>query len=388
MEVEVALAVSPRDWADALHRFLADHGGARVRLQVMGPEDAVGERYHVLVVDDITSFLTPRLVEQVQAGGRRVLGVYDPEEFPDGKHRLIEWGVDDVIEADAEPDEFLRVIGRLRLEGFEAPAAPAQTGRAAGADPERGRVTVVGAPMGGCGATEVAVGLACHLGRNGGTVLVDADDLAPAVAQRLGLPLHPNLLTAVDAAQHRTGRLFEALQTPIGAPVRVLAGLPSSRQWNQLRPGEVLDVVAQLAGASPEVVVNIGSRIEETGMSGGPPRLGLGRTILEAAGTVLVVGAPTPVGVVRLLDWIAELEAFRPGGAVHVAVNRAPVSRYKRGEIAREVGRTYRPASLHFLPADRAVEAAAWEASPVGRGLFVKAVAALARSLEPGRIVR
>lgn len=38
IETELALAMSARNWADELHRFLADHGGARVRVTAMGPE--------------------------------------------------------------------------------------------------------------------------------------------------------------------------------------------------------------------------------------------------------------------------------------------------------------------------------------------------------------
>lgn len=54
-DIEIALAVSTRRWSDPLHRFLVDHGGARVRLYVMRPEDAFSERFDVLFIDDICS---------------------------------------------------------------------------------------------------------------------------------------------------------------------------------------------------------------------------------------------------------------------------------------------------------------------------------------------
>ncbi|MEX0657860.1 MAG: hypothetical protein WD080_01885, partial [Egibacteraceae bacterium] len=78
-EPEIALAASPRDWAQRLHRHLADHGGARVRATVLHPHDALAETYAVLVVDDTTSFLSHRLLDELRRTGRRVLGVYDPD---------------------------------------------------------------------------------------------------------------------------------------------------------------------------------------------------------------------------------------------------------------------------------------------------------------------
>ncbi|HSL25070.1 MAG TPA: hypothetical protein VLA54_02225, partial [Acidimicrobiia bacterium] len=89
-EIEIALAVSAREWPDRIHRFLADHGGARVRAQILTPEDALAESYAILVIDDVSSFLTPRLVADLQLRRRLVLGVFDPADGPDGKERLRE----------------------------------------------------------------------------------------------------------------------------------------------------------------------------------------------------------------------------------------------------------------------------------------------------------
>ena len=102
-ETELAIALSARDWPDRLRHFLADHGGARVRVAAMGPEDLLVEAYHILLIDDICSFLTPRLIDLVAQQGRVVLGVYDPAEFADGKDRLLECGVADVVEAGCPP---------------------------------------------------------------------------------------------------------------------------------------------------------------------------------------------------------------------------------------------------------------------------------------------
>ncbi|MDP9021694.1 MAG: hypothetical protein M3N57_03140, partial [Actinomycetota bacterium] len=111
-EPEIAIVVSPRDWAERLHRFVADHGGARVRARVLDAREALNDDYLVLVAEDLTSFLTPRLVAELRRRDRRVLGVYDPAE-PWGRERLTEVGADEVIDLTATPEEFLRVIQAL-----------------------------------------------------------------------------------------------------------------------------------------------------------------------------------------------------------------------------------------------------------------------------------
>ena len=59
---DIALAASARDWPDRLHRFLLDHGGGRVVDRIMTPDQATGSSFDVLLIDDVCSFLTPRLV--------------------------------------------------------------------------------------------------------------------------------------------------------------------------------------------------------------------------------------------------------------------------------------------------------------------------------------
>ncbi|MBW3620932.1 MAG: hypothetical protein KY461_11850, partial [Actinobacteria bacterium] len=200
MTPEIAIVVSPRDWAEGLHRFVADHGGARVRARVLDGREALDEGYQVLVAEDLTSFLTPRLVAELRRRGKRILGVFDPVE-PWGRERLLELGADDTIESTATPEQVLRAVdalaitaavdldaelaglgaaGRHRPDGA-TPGAGADAATAAPGD--LGTVVAVGGPAGAPGATEVALGLA-HATRRLGrpTVLVDADDVAPSLA--------------------------------------------------------------------------------------------------------------------------------------------------------------------------------------------------------------
>lgn len=375
MDTELALALSARNWADELHRFLADHGGARVRITAMGPEDLIGESFDVLLIDDSCSFLTPRLVELVKAAGRQVIGVYDPSEFADGKDRLLECGVADVVEAGAHPDEFLRVISEVALMVDVSPTIEMSPGGVGDeSKPSRRRsLFAVGGPPGGAGSTEVAIGLAIGLGERGSkVVLVDCDETNPSVAQRLGLAIHPNIRTAIDVLEHRTGSLIGVLQAV--DPIAVVPGLPNVQDWPEVRPAQVSDLLTELAGLFDHVVVNVGSHVEGLDASGSRERFGISRRVISMSDRIIAVGLPTPVGVTRTLGWFAEVRRIAGSTQIDLLVNRAPRAQFLRGELVEEITRTYRPASLEFLPSDQAVERAGWDGVPVRRGRFKRSL--------------
>lgn len=383
---DVAIVVSPRGWAERLHRFIADHGGARVRARILDGREAVDHPYTVLVVDDLTSFLTPRLVEAVHDRGRRVLGVFEPSE-PWGRQRLEELRVDEILPADTGPEAFLRAIEGLgagveldrELVALVEDGGPQPPG---GSEPDgHGVITAVGGSAGGPGATEIAIGLAtCLEGDGAPAVLVDADVDAPCIAQRLGLALHPNVRTAIDAVEHRSGTLTGSLQRLPRGPA-VLAGLADRRETPQLRPSELLAVLVELAALYRHVVVDIGCRLPR---SGAPDTAGTSvpDAVLERADRIVGVGAPTPVGVARLLAWTADVRGITPLTPTHLVISRAPGGRFKRGELSEEVRRTAGVSGVAFVPVDRRVEQAAWRGTTVGSGPFSRAVGALVEELE------
>jgi MinD-like ATPase involved in chromosome partitioning or flagellar assembly len=366
-EIEVAIAVSARVWPDRLHRFLADHGGARVRAQVLAPEDALAETYEVLIIDDVSSFLTPRLVQELQRRQRMVLGVFDPADGQDGKERLRECGVDQVIESAASAEEFVVAVRALvALAPFE---------RVDQADePEEftsgGRLIAVGAAPGGCGATEVAISIATRLSRSGPTVLIDVDEVAPSVAQRLSLRLLPNLRTAIDVIQHRRGDLRRSLQA-IG-DISVLCGFSGERDWSEIRPIELHDVISELRGGFRFLVANVGPLVEGGG-PGEEERMRLSRSVVAAAEDVVGVGLGHPVSVSRTIAWSIAASSLNPGATRSLLINRAPRSFYRRGEIRLEVARAT-GLRVEFLPSDDRVEAASWIGRPVASGKFRRAV--------------
>lgn len=374
MDADIAIVVSPRDWAERLHRFVADHGGARVRARVLDAREALEAGYAVLVAEDLTSFLTPRLTDELHRMGRRVVGVYDPAE-PWGRERLVELGVDEHIRSDAEPDEFLRIVQALAatLELDDELSALVEGGVERQEPPLRGLVVAVGGPFGGTGTTEVAVAVAHALTSRGERVaLVDADDVAPSVAQRLGLALHPNLRSAIDRVEQRTGPLGDVLQVVEGT--RVLPGLTTPHDWHAVRSLEVAAVIDALAADNDALVVDIGHGIEDLAVLTGQGRHATSRTALAAADVLVAVALPTPIGVARLLQWVTEARGTAPDAVTHVVVNRVDAGPSVRGDLELEIRRVLDAATVSFLPADPRVPRAAWDGRLVRDGPFDRSV--------------
>lgn len=381
VEPSIALVFSPEIWVEELHRYLADHGGARIRQIVMEPSVALEEEYDTLVVSHRWPALSRPLIAGVHDRGRHVLGVFDPEE-PHGRDHLHALGVDATISASSAVAEFVAVLGGLGCgddgvasrpvaelvlldSGFGAPASGA------------GAITAIAGPP-GAGTTEIAIELARGVAARGNdVVLVDADESRAAIATRLALPTEPNLRNALDAVEHGLGDLTAAV-IPVGsARLRVLGGLPGADAAAHVRAGEVVDVLKAFAG-STHVVADLGSTWSH----------GIASAVVHEADVLVGVGAGTPVGVSRLLAWIAELRTGAVRAPVHLVVNCAPTDRFRRNEIATEIGRTFEPASLMFVPFDRKVDAAAWHGALVARGSFTASLAPLGELVCPRPVTR
>lgn len=384
-EPEVALVFSPEQWVETLHRHFADHGGVRVRQVVMDPALALEEAYDILVVSHRWPALTRAFVDALHGRRRRVLGVFEADE-PVGREFLLSLDVDDVIDSGASMNEFVAAIVSLQAaihheSGDETNGAPTTALPASATDELDSALIAVGGPPGG-GTTEIAVELArtLHAGKTP-VALVDADEVVPAVAQRLGLPIEPNLRTAIDAVEHGGGDVdTPVLAGPDG--VHVLCGLPNVAAWSQVRPAEVIDVIRALCRGHRFVVADVANRLEDVG-GGARSRYGISREVVARASVLVGVGQATPVGVTRLLAWVADVRVLNADAPVHLVVNRAPADAFVQAEITDEIRRTYPPASLTFVPHDRRVELAAWDGIAVARGPFVKAVAELTLLVAP-----
>jgi hypothetical protein len=371
-EPTIALVFTADAWVEELHRHCTDHGGARVRQVLIDPVLALEEQYDVLVVGHRWPSLTHGLVDDLHTRGRSVLGVYERDE-PAGRDWLAAVGADATVAVDNGPSGIVAALralhdGRAGGRGGgrhrDEPAVPGRTAP----------VIVVSGPAGG-GATEVAVALASSLPD---ALVVDADDVAPAIAPRLGLAIEPNLRTALDAVEYEAGALADHVVTLAGFATSVLAGLPSVATWRQVRPADVLRLLERAGALAAHVVVDVSGLLEDLPVSMARPRHALSRALVVEADAIVAVGAASPVGVTRLVGWIGAARALAPRTPVHAVVNRAPKGAFTKGEFVDEVGRAFGVASVTVAPHDRRVERAAWDGTVVTRGPFVRAVGQVA----------
>jgi MinD-like ATPase involved in chromosome partitioning or flagellar assembly len=365
-EPEIALVFSADPWVEALHRHCSDHGGARLRQLLVDPELALDEEYTTLVTGHRWPALTPALVDELHRHGRTVLGVWDRGE-PDSRALLVAVGVDGLVASDAAPREIVDAITALPRANELRPAsidAPVEV--------RGGRRFVVGGPT-GAGSTEIAIGLAHALHKRGQrSVLVDVDDSAPGVAPRLGLPLEPNICTAVDAVEYRTGSLSDAVTRR--ADFDVVSGFPAPSGWTRLRPPEVLRVVHALALEYEAIVLDVAAPVRHERASGDGKPHALTGAVMTEADVLLGVASANPVGVGRFVAWLADVLPFAREAELHVVVNRAPPSAYRRGEIRSEILACVQPRTFAFVPTDRRVDDAAWSGAVARTGSFARAL--------------
>ncbi len=374
-EPDVAIVFTPELWVEELHRFFADHGGARVRQLIVDPALALSEQYAVLIVSWRWPAMTRGLVAQLHDQGRRVLGVGDSEE-PAAQELLESWGVDAVVSCDAAHHEFLAavlLVSDADTDGLIAPRERGESIVAAAPFP-----LIVAAGPGGSGTSEIALELA----RAYPGLLVDCDEMSPSVAPRLGLAIEPNLRTAIDAAEHGLGAIDDCVVLDPGRDVEVVAGLANVRAWTQVRSTEVVRTLRAL-NRERAVVVDTSSAIDDVGTTS-RSRYEVTRGVLLEADAICTVGLATPVGIVRLLTWIADLCALRPEAPIHIVLNRAPSDRFRRAELVDEVTRAFRGSSITIGPDDRRVNSAVWAGSCVRTGPFTRAIAQVADAIADG----
>ncbi len=363
-EPAVAVGSSQRPWVADLMSYAQDHAGVRVVGTVLSSQEAVEQPYDVLLIDDTTSYLTKRLIDRVQLMRRIVIGVFESTRGDVGRSKLLDMGVDAVIDAESSPKEFLARIRSITdqklVDRDFAEIVADENGQVEiadgsyimGATPEaepaeiKRSITVV---SGSNGVAEVAVGIAAQIARSGApVVVVDLDTLEPAIAQRLGMQLSPNVLTAVEALRFSGDIGATVMSHDVG--FGVVAGLPTPREWEACGADDTADLVNVLAERHTNVILRLNRHLEDLSPFGvTASRFGVARRVLGEADQLVVVGDPSPTGVTSVLAWIGDARAIS-GQPVHVVMNHCGRSLFQQGEITEEIGRTFRAASVTFAP--------------------------------------
>ncbi|MCP5028945.1 MAG: tyrosine-protein kinase family protein [Actinomycetia bacterium] len=391
----VGVAPSGRLWRGDLQRHIRDHETDVVVRVVRDLDGARHDELDVLVVDDDTSFLSLPLVADLNRQGVGVVGVFDPHEAEGhGRHHLEQMGVGAQIDGGLDPGLLLHELRSHRRDpvvtfGFEAVMGGSSVAPASHPGRRGPIVAVGGAP--GVGRTEVAIALASSLSRPGARwLLVDADDVGPSVARRLGLPLHPNLVTALEIQRgvqiqvegDPVANCFERAVAPAGNRLfDVVTGIINRRDWSLLDPDEIEFVLEEFRRRGGGIVLDCGPLVED--LERWVDRFACARASLALANRVVGVLDGSPAGLVRFLDWLDDVGDLDVGPVVAV-VNRSPGGSRQRLDLERELRACAgaRVTDIVHAPVDGRVARAAWDATPVTRGPFRRSVDGLARLLQ------
>ncbi len=397
----VGVALSSRPWRGTLQRHCRDHELDMIVTPLHQGADAFEGAIDVLVVDDDTSWLSAPFVDRAREAGIVVIGLFDPDDGDGyGLHHLRRLGVELALRADLDVEDLVNVARRHRPDPeldrrfveLLTEAVPPANSRT---------LVAVGGPA-GAGATEVCLGLAAVWSgpRTGFAshrpLVVDVDETHPSLACRLGLALHPHLLTAVDVHRREVvsidaavppslldcsaHRIGDRAHRPTGLPFDVIVGLVSRDDWSLVRPDDVADLLDRAAGEWPAVFVRLGPQLED--LSRFVPRYELSRRCASVADRVIGVCDASASGVLRFVDWLVDALAVIGDRSVDVVVNRAPRSPSVRHQLVDQIRSAAgdRLGLVVCAPHDRRVERANWDARVSGNGPFLNALRGLDRA--------
>jgi MinD-like ATPase involved in chromosome partitioning or flagellar assembly len=235
-----------------------------------------------------------------------------------------------------------------------------------------GRIVAVWGAAGAPGRTTVATGLAVDLARCGHRVaLLDGDAWSASVAQLLGLEESPSVTQAARLAGEGWPQPLDACLQAGPAGCAVLAGLPRSELWPEVRERAWSAVLDAARAAADVVVVDVAAPIEEDEelvVDRAPYRRNtMTLRALRAADHVLLVTGSDPVALRRGIVAHRTLADAHPDVARHarIVVNRAGRTARRLQESSTQVSEwTGRP-PVAFLPVEPAFERVVWEARPL-----------------------
>jgi Mrp family chromosome partitioning ATPase len=390
-------------WATTLRGHINDHVVAMTAISLRDPAGVVDGDLDVdvIVVDDAVCLFTSSDVGGAAQRDIRSIGLHDPVQGR-GESYLRDLGVDLVMSTDTPPSEIVESIRRLApAPSMRRPApndrrgAPHHRGPSGiAADTagtaEQAAVTLVSGTSGGIGTTEATILLAGRFAQRSATLVIEADELAPSMASRLGLQADRNLNGALALVAQGHYPFPECL-TPgrdDGAPhphlgFHVVAGPTNPGGPPPANPIHLRRLIEAAENSFSEVIVEIGPVISATGDSA-HDRFAAGRAAVVAADRLVAIAAPNPEGVSRLLNWLAVVRTMAPDTPAWAAFGLVPRSRFVRSALAEGLRHRLGGTSLrgfdaiHLLPVEPMSAKAGWNGVLVPRGGLRRAVNVLA----------
>ncbi len=386
--ISLGLALSTRSWRGVLQRHCRDHVADVNASLLRDVLDAASGDVSVVILDDDTSWLSVPAMTQMRDAGVVVIGLYDPAESDGhGERHLQRLGIDVVRPCSLEVEELIETVRSMAPDQHVAERFSELVEIEDDRIPRSDRqILAVGGPA-GAGATEVSIALS-QLWGGVRPLLIDVDETNPSIARRLGLAIHPHIITAVEALRGERFSFDDERDTidsclarsVVGSrslPFDVIVGLASRDDWSLLRPDDVGALVEELSARWSVVVARLGPNLEDLARHGN--RYEVSRTVVRRATRIVGVCDGTTVGALRFFDWLVDVVSLADETPIDLVINRCPASPTARTQLLLQIDEIAGPriGDVVMCRRDKRVERAAWDADLVARGSFLKAIGGL-----------
>lgn len=412
MSVPVVVLLGATSWEGAFVAGLA-HPASRVEVarRCVDTADLLAASATGVAAVAIVGADAPRLdsevISRVIECGVAVVAVTSRGD--DGAvERMRLWGIDDVLTIDdrdlgASVSATIAAVHQLTSITTASSERPSTSRSRTRSEPATSApVLAVWGPAGSPGRTSIAIGLADEVSRAGhNTILIDADTWAPSIALALGLAEDgAGLASACRRALSGSldERSFQSILKPLHERLQVLTGIGRSGRWTEARRSAMHAVIDQARSMADVVVIDCGFSLEsdeELVFDTAAPRRNAATFVaLEQATDIVVTGLADPIGLVRLVNGLSELDALELSGRRYVVANRvreAMLGRKPNDAVADVLHRHAKVDHLWCIPDDAAAfDTALREGCTLSEGRVDStarhAIASLAHSLMAGEV--
>lgn len=321
---DIALVFSPHEWVEELHRYCTNTGTLRIKSLVYDSSVLQTETYDACIISDTHPALSAGLVKQLHNSSKRIFGVCD--DSSNGRNFLSELGVDGIFSSRISTEDLCLQIQEFldrsadaqesidfdQLQNLEIDQDSTMTKRQKVSSTT---ISVVGS--GGTGCTEISLVLASRLIDS---IVVDSNFENPSIAPRVGLSIEPHIIGAIESATNYREDLSKFAQRM--KTTSVIVGISHSSFALNIKPYELEPFISELGNLFSNVVFDLGN------ISGNNIFSEINKTTLNKSDFIVLVGEPSPVGVLRILEKTAYLHSiateYNSRFEIIVVINKCP----------------------------------------------------------------
>ena len=174
-------------------------------------------------------------------------------------------------------------------------------------------ICIVG--CGGTGSTEVAISLSRRLVDS---ILIDLDFESPSVGPRTGLQVNPNLINAIEQASNE--EIDEPLNIQRLTTNAVIVGVTHSSFARDIKTYELTALLEKINSHYSNSIIDLGN------ISPNCIFWELQQVAIRTCDSIVLVGESTPVGILRVLETLANIDSISKSLdtplKVHIAINK------------------------------------------------------------------